>query len=59
MMNVLKMKMKVSTLNDDYIEKMADFYTSDLAEIVFPGIREVPFFEWLQAQARKKGMIIR
>jgi Fe-S cluster biosynthesis and repair protein YggX len=38
------------TLDDDYIEKMANFYTSEFAKIIFPNIHKTPFSEWLFKQ---------
>lgn len=40
----------VPVLDDDYIEKMADFYTSETAEIIYPSLHTVPFAEWLYRQ---------
>jgi hypothetical protein len=34
-------------LDDDYIEKMANFYTSETAQIIFPHLHKIPFEEWL------------
>lgn len=38
------------TLDDDYIEKMAKFYTSECAKVIFPNIHKIPFGEWLFRQ---------
>ncbi len=37
-------------LDDDYIEKMGEFYTSQTAEVIFPSLRKIPFEEWLYRQ---------
>lgn len=37
-------------LDDDYIEKMAHFYTSETARIIFPNLHEIPFEKWLYRQ---------
>jgi hypothetical protein len=34
-------------LCDEYIEKMANFYTSEAAQIIFPDLQKIPFEEWL------------
>lgn len=39
-----------SMLDDNYIEKMANFYTSDAAKKIFPNIQKTPFYEWLCKQ---------
>jgi hypothetical protein len=35
---------------DEYIEKMARFYTSEFAVRIFPDIHSKPFEEWLLTQ---------
>jgi hypothetical protein len=37
-------------LDDDYIEKMANFYTSETAQIIFPNLHKIPFEKWLYRQ---------
>jgi hypothetical protein len=37
-------------LDDDYIEKMANFYTSECARVIFPNLHKIPFEEWLFRQ---------
>jgi hypothetical protein len=37
-------------LDDDYIERMAQFYTSDTAQIIFPNLHKLSFEEWLYRQ---------
>ncbi|NRD79455.1 hypothetical protein HPT25_19010 [Bacillus sp. BRMEA1] len=37
-------------LDDDYIEKMANFYTSDAAKAIFPNLHKIPFEKWLYRQ---------
>lgn len=37
-------------LDDDYIEKMANFYTSEAAKAIFPNLHKIPFAEWLFRQ---------
>lgn len=34
--------------DDEYLNKMADFYTSENAKRIFPYIQEIPFEEWLR-----------
>lgn len=36
--------------DDDYIEKMANFYTSETAQIIFPNLHKIPFEKWLYRQ---------
>jgi len=36
--------------DDDYIEKMANFYTSEAAKRIFPNILKTPFHDWLCEQ---------
>jgi hypothetical protein len=37
-------------LDDDYIEKMANFYTSEAAQLIYPNLQKVPVEEWLYRQ---------
>jgi hypothetical protein len=37
-------------LDDDYIEKMAKFYTSETAQVIFPNLHKIPFEKWLYRQ---------
>lgn len=41
-------------LDDAYIEKMANFYCSEAALVIFPYLREIPFEEWLYRQYQSK-----
>lgn len=45
---------KYPRLDDDYIERMANFYTSEFAKIIFPNIRKIPFSEWILEQYMSK-----
>jgi hypothetical protein len=54
---VLELK-EVRTLPDEYIEKMAHFYTSDFVAKNCPHIREIDFIDWLKVKAREKGWIL-
>lgn len=36
--------------DDEYIEKMANFYTSEAAKTIFPNLHKTPFYEWLCLQ---------
>lgn len=37
-------------LDDGYIEKMANLYTSEIAKTSYPNIKKIPFEEWLYQQ---------
>ncbi|WP_066369284.1 hypothetical protein [Neobacillus fumarioli] len=37
-------------LDDDYIEKMANFYTSEAAKVLYPDLHKIPFENWLYRQ---------
>ncbi len=37
-------------LDDEYIEKMANFYTSEAAQVIFPNLHKIPFEEWIYRQ---------
>jgi hypothetical protein len=37
-------------LEDSYIEKMANFYTSETAQVIFPNLHLIPFNEWIYRQ---------
>lgn len=45
-----RMLMVFPMLDDDYIEKMANFYTSEAALVIFPNLHHIPFSEWLYRQ---------
>lgn len=45
-----QMLKRFPTLNDDYIEKMAKFYTSETAKVLFPNIDKIPFEDWIYRQ---------
>ena len=34
-------------LDDAYIEKMANFYTSEAAQLIYPHLQSIPFEDWL------------
>jgi hypothetical protein len=42
------------TFNDEYLEKMGTFYTSELAKQLFPDIQQLPFKEWIEHQYNQK-----
>lgn len=44
------MMKKYPMLDDDYIEKMANFYTSEAANKLFPNLKSIPFGEWIYRQ---------
>jgi hypothetical protein len=37
-------------LNDDYIERMANYYTSEAAQVIHPYLHKIPFEKWLYRQ---------
>jgi hypothetical protein len=43
-------RMVFPVLDDEYIEKMANFYTSETAQVIFPNLHRIPFEEWLYRQ---------
>ncbi|MGG3466332.1 hypothetical protein ABES02_02030 [Neobacillus pocheonensis] len=45
-----RMVMCFPLLDDDYIEKMANFYTSETAQVIFPNLHKIPFEKWLYRQ---------
>jgi hypothetical protein len=45
---------KYPILDDEYIEKMANFYTSECAKIIFPNMHKIPFSEWIFEQYMSK-----
>ena len=42
--------MLFSMLDDDYIEHMANIYTSEEAKNIYPNIHKISFEEWLYQQ---------
>ncbi len=44
-----KMK-QMPKMEDEYIEKMAEFYTSEAALKIFPYLHDIPFERWLYQQ---------
>ena len=45
-----RMLKRFPMLEDDYIEKMANFYTSDAAQVIYPNLHTIPFADWLYRQ---------
>jgi hypothetical protein len=45
-----RMVKRFPMLEDNYIEKMANFYTSDAAQVIFPNLHKIPFNEWIYRQ---------
>lgn len=45
---VLVIKRECDRYDDDYLEAMGKYYTSETVTKLFPYIREIPFEEWLR-----------
>jgi hypothetical protein len=56
---IKRMQLKeTSKLPDEYIEKMAKFYTSEFVAKNLPELRKQTFIEWLTVKARERGWIL-
>jgi hypothetical protein len=46
------MSKNVLRIDDDYLEKMGDFFSSDFGQTIHPHFKEMRFVDWLEQQYR-------